>query len=53
MGNGDPLKVSEQGYDMGSALHLRTSHWAEGLKCFEAQITRNLIKPQWREQEHG
>ena len=54
MGNGDTLKVSEQGDVMRSALHLRTSHWIEGLKCFEVQITRNLLKePQWREREHG
>lgn len=32
VGNGEPLKVSEQGRDTGSTSHLRTSCLAEGLK---------------------
>lgn len=43
VGNRDPLKVSEQGCDMGSTLYLRTTHLAEGLTCSEARVTRNLM----------
>lgn len=34
--NEESLKVSEEGWDTGSTLHLRTTHQAKGLKGFKA-----------------
>lgn len=48
VGNGEPLKVSEQGCDIGSSTHLRTTCLEEGLKGLEAWVaTKFDVEHQW------
>lgn len=48
VGNGEPLKVSEQGRDIGSTSHLRTSCLAEGLKGLVVWVaTKFAVEHRW------